>query len=543
MRERMRMMRLGRAVAAGAVDWRAFVGLGYLAAYVALDRISFLESYSTVGITPWNPGTGLSFALILVFGRQLIPMLFVAPLLAVIVNRQVVLPWPIEILSALAVGAGYSAGLIYLTRAKARFDPALSSMRDLAALFLTAAATAAMVAFSHAGLTIAAGFIPAKEFVTAALRYWIGDVVGVFAVTPFVLFALTNRRILPMSVETVLQCAAIVAALTLVFGVAEERDFQLFYVLFLPIVWMAVRNGIEGVSAGILITQIGVIVGVALVPNESEELFALQALMLVLAVTGLTAGELVTERRRIESQLQLHRESLARLGRLGSVGELAAAVAHEVNQPLMAAGTYARLVADTVRGGEAADVVETANKAVAQIDRAAEVIRRLRALVRLDRSNRAPLPFERILRETIELAQPDLERAGVTARWSVAAGLQPVAVDLLQIEQVLLNLIRNSIEAIAERRTHRGSIAIEAKPADAEFVEVRVVDSGPGFSREYIENGFLPLSSSKAHGLGIGLPLCRSIVEAHGGRLWLDTDPRGAAVSFTLPIAKKAAHG
>jgi C4-dicarboxylate-specific signal transduction histidine kinase len=441
------------------------------------------------------------------------------------------------------VGAGYSAGLIYLTRAKARFDPALSSMRDLAALFLTAAATAAMVAFSHAGLTIAAGFIPAKEFVTAALRYWIGDVVGVFAVTPFVLFALTNRRILPMSVETVLQCAAIVAALTLVFGVAEERDFQLFYVLFLPIVWMAVRNGIEGVSAGILITQIGVIVGVALVPNESEELFALQALMLVLAVTGLTAGELVTERRRIESQLQLHRESLARLGRLGSVGELAAAVAHEVNQPLMAAGTYARLVADTVRGGEAADVVETANKAVAQIDRAAEVIRRLRALVRLDRSNRAPLPFERILRETIELARPDLERAGVTARWSVAAGLQPVAVDLLQIEQVLLNLIRNSIEAIAERRTHRGSIAIEAKPADAEFVEVRVVDSGPGFSREYIENGFLPLSSSKAHGLGIGLPLCRSIVEAHGGRLWLDTDPRGAAVSFTLPIAKKAAHG
>ena len=141
-------------------------------------------------------------------------------------------------------------------------------------------------------------------------------------------------------------------ALTMVFGLAEEREFQLFYVLFLPIVWMAVRNGIEGASAGILITQIGVILGVAFVPDEREELVALQSLMLVLTVTGLIAGELVTERRRIESQLLMQRKSLAGLARLGSLGELAAAVAHEVNQPLMAAGTYARLVADDRQLGQ-----------------------------------------------------------------------------------------------------------------------------------------------------------------------------------------------
>jgi two-component system, LuxR family, sensor kinase FixL len=286
--------------------------------------------------------------------------------------------------------------LIYLTRSKTRFDPALSSMRDLAVLLIVAAASAAFVASSYVGLMITAGVFSARDFMPAALRFWIGDVVGVLALTPFALFALMKRRILPVSTETALQCAAIVAALMMVFGVAAEREFQLFYVLFLPIVWMAVRDGIEGVSAGILITQIGVILGVALIPDERGELVALQALMLVLAVTGLTAGELVTERRRMESQLQLHRESLARLARLGSVGELAAAVAHEVNQPLMAAGTYARLAADAIRSGngETAEVVETANKAVAQIDRAAAVIRRLRALVRLDRSNRAPMAFD-----------------------------------------------------------------------------------------------------------------------------------------------------
>ena len=177
--------------------------------------------------------------------------------------------------------------------------------------------------------------------------------------------------------------------------------------------------------------------------------------MLVLTMTGLIAGELVTERRRAESQLRLHRESLARLVRLGSIGELAAAVAHEVNQPLMAAGVYMRLVADTIRPGNAdtSEVADAAKKAVAQVDRAAEVIRRLRALVRLDRSNRTSVTFEQIVKQVIELCQPDLDRACVTARFRPAADLPSVMVDVLQIEQVLLNLVRNSIEAISDTGT------------------------------------------------------------------------------------------
>ena len=516
-------------------------GLVYLVAYVALDRVSFLESDAHLGITPWNPSTGLSFVLILIFGRRLIPLLFVAPLLADMINRQVPFPWPAELLSVAAIGVGYSAALLFLTRPKTRFDPRLSSMRDLAQLIAATSAGAAFVAVSYVGLMIAAGLLPGKEFVAAALRYWIGDIVGVLALAPFALFALSGRRILPLSLETVLQCAAVLVALTMVFGLAEEREFQLFYVLFLPIVWMAVRNGVEGVSVGILITQIGVILGVAFIPEGREELVALQSLMLVLTVTGLIAGELVTERRRMETQLQMQRESLAGLARLGSLGELAAAVAHEVNQPLMAAGTYARLVADGIGAGgaNASEIAEIAKKAVAQVDRAAEVIRRLRALVRLDRSNRGPVPFERIVKETLDLCRPDLERAGVTPRSALPADLPPVMVDILQIEQVLLNLVRNSIEAIRDSGRPRGAILIEARQAEREFVEIGVVDSGPGFLRDYLENGILPLSSSKADGLGIGLPLCKTIVEAHGGRLWLDAGSRGASVRFTLPVAKQ----
>jgi len=539
-------MRLQAAAFPGVVDThKAIVGLIYVVAYVALDWVSYIEPYAHFDITPWNPNTSLSFILILVFGQRMIPFLFASPFLADLINRETVGPWTVEILSVGLIAGGYSAALVFLTRATSRFDPTLSSMRDLVLLILVVAASAAFVASTYVGLKVAAGLLPAKDFVAATLRYWIGDVTGVLGLTPFALFALTRRRILPMSIETGLQCVAIVGALVIAFGFAEEREFQLFYVLFLPIVWMAVRNGTEGVSAGILITQLGVILGVALFSGEREELIAFQALMLVLTLTGLIAGELVTERRRAEFQLRLHRESLARLTRLGSIGELAAAVAHEVNQPLMAAGVYMRLVADTIRFGNAdtTEVAETAKKAVAQVDRAAGVIRRLRALVRLDRSNRTSLSFERIVEQTIDLCQPELDRASVTARLRPAAHLPPVMVDVLQIEQVLLNLVRNSIEAINNSGSRDGSILIEANLASNEFVEVALFDSGPGFPREQIEFGFLPLSSTKPDGLGVGLPLCSLIVEAHGGRLWLDEGPHGTSVRFTLPVTIKSDHG
>jgi signal transduction histidine kinase len=205
----------------------------------------------------------------------------------------------------------------------------------------------------------------------------------------------------------------------------------------------------------------------------------------------------------------------------------------------MAAGTYTRLVNDAMSAAPV-DVVtaaETAKKAVAQVERAADVVRHLRALVRLDRSNRAPCRFEQIVEEALELCRPDLDRTHVTVRTDIAPDLPRIMIDLLQIEQVLINLLRNAIEAIGNSR---GSVLIAAKPFDAEFIEIRVVDTGPGFPPTLLESAFLPLSSSKAEGLGIGLPLCRSIVEAHGGKLWIDDGSKGGAVHFTLPIAKTA---
>ncbi len=412
-------------------------------------------------------------------------------------------------------------------------------MRDLVLLAVAAIVSAAVVACGYVGLTVVTGTLAANEFASVAIRYWIGDVIGVMVVAPFALFVLTRRRILPATIETLLQFAAIGIALALVFGLAQEQQFQLFYVLFLPIIWLAVRAGTEGVSVGILAIQLGLILGARLAPSGTVDLTALQALMLVLAVTGLVAGELVTERKRSESQLRRQQEALSRLARLGSMGELAAAVAHELNQPLTAAGTYARLVNEAISSGKAdvATLIETSAKAAAQVERAAEVVRRLRALVRLDRNNRAPCSLQRIINETLELCRPDLDRAHVTARTNIPPSLPLLMVDLLQIEQVLINLVRNAVEAIASSGQH-GSVSIEASTRDDQFVDVRVADSGPGFPSRFHDSAFLPLASNKAEGLGIGLSLCRTIVEAHGGKIWIDAHARGGVVCFTLPIAK-----
>ena len=516
------------------------VGAGYLLGYLLLDWISFIDPYPPVNITPWNPGMGLSISLGLLFGRGMVPLLFVAPLLSDLVLNQSPAPWLIGLMFAVIIGSGYSAALIFLLRPSLRFDPALSSMRDVILLMLVAAMSAAFVSSSYVTVAVLAELLPMKDFIAAALRYWVGDMIGIMVVAPFVLVAFTRKRVLDLSVETLLQFAAIIGALALMFGFAEEQQFQLFYVLFLPIVWMAVRTGLEGVTVGILIIQLGLIFGVTLFPAKGHDVTALQALMLVLATTGLIAGALVTEHRRTESQLRQHRESLSRVAQLGGMGELAVAIAHELNQPLMAARTYARLVDDAIStdGADLASVAATAKKAVAQVERAADVVRSLRALVRLDASNRAPCGVDRIVRETLALCRPELDRIHATARTVLRNDLRPVMVDILQIEQALLNLLHNSIEAIGEDKSPRGSILIEAFAADEDFVEIRVSDNGPGFPSDLVEDSFLPLSSTKPEGLGFGLPLCKSIVEVHGGRLWLDRNPSGAVVHFTLPVAK-----
>jgi two-component system, LuxR family, sensor kinase FixL len=225
------------------------------------------------------------------------------------------------------IGGIYGATALFFLDARGSFDRTLQSMSSIVLLIITTAVSALLVAATHIGLVIFAGLLTTADFAVTTLSYWVGEVIGIVVVTPVALLLWTKRYVVWRSGETLLQLAGIVAALVVanIYWTAEHLSF--FYILFVPIVWMAVRTGIEGVCLGLLVTQLCFIISFRALPKEISEMPKMQGLMLVLAFTGLFAGGLVTGRRRTEAVLRLHQESLARLARLGSMGEFAAAMA------------------------------------------------------------------------------------------------------------------------------------------------------------------------------------------------------------------------
>ncbi|MCC7016507.1 MAG: MASE1 domain-containing protein [Rhodospirillales bacterium] len=516
----------------------------YLAGFVLLDWLSFIHPFAPFGITPWNPPTGLSFALILLFGQSYLPLLFVAPLLADLLVRHLPLPIYIEAAMIFVSGAAYGGATLFLLRPKMRFDPALASLRDLVRLLAIAAISTAIAAIGTIAVLTVAGLIESANFAAAAVRLWVGDVIGIVLLTPFLLVILTRQRLPSLTWEMLMQAAAIVVALGLVFGIPHAYSFEFFYLLFLPAIWVAIRYGLEGAVVGLIGIQAGLIGAVQFTGQSAETVTSFQILMLVLSLTGLATGMLVSAQRRTETNLRLHQEALARVARLGGMSEFAAALAHEINQPLTAIGNYVRSAQSAITAPmpDLARVAEAVGKASAQVERAGEVVRRLREFIRLGRSERAPVALARIVEESLILSRSELVFQGIDVAVRLPSDLPAVMVDLLQIEQVLLNLLRNAAEAIAETGRIDGRIAIEAAPAEPGFVEVRVEDNGPGFDPTFLERPIVPFTTSKSEGTGIGLAFSRSIVENHGGRLWLGGEANKAVVHFTLPFAEEPRH-
>ncbi len=516
-------------------------GLTFLACYVLLDWTSLIFPYTSFGITPWNPSTGLAWAFILLFGRRYLPLLFLAPLLSDTLVFGFALSWWVKLLAASIIGAGYSVALSVLLHPKTRFDASLATMRDLALLMGTAIAATWLVALAYVALMVATGNLNAGDFQWALLRYWIGDLIGIAVVTPFLLIQAASHKLPRLTAENALQALAIIVALFAIFGLLGGAPLRLFYVLFLPIIWMGLRNGLEGVTFGLVLAQIGVIVGLLLTQEKTVSVTSLQALMLVLALTGLAIGVVVSERRRAERQLWLNQEAVARISRLGSMGEFATVIAHEVNQPLTAISNYTRIVKrylETEAGTKAA-AIDAATKAVAQVDRTAAIIKSLRDLIRLGRSEIGPQSVSRIVRETLEMLEPNLQRGNVQIKTRIPKELPSVLADLLQVEQVLLNLIWNAIEAIQGAGGTKGNITVAAAALAPGFVEISVSDTGPGFAHNFRDAPIGPAASTKPDGLGLGLALSRSIVEGHGGRLTIGGGSDGAVVSFTLRTAQE----
>ena len=246
----------------------------------------------------------------------------------------------------------------------------------------------------------------------------------------------------------------------------------------------------------------------------------------------------MTVRKRNEQQVQELQNELMHALRLTAMGQLTSALAHELNQPLSAVMNYLNAARRGLAASEdpvAGRANELLEKAVAQTARAGQIIRRLRGFIEKKEPDRTPEDLNASVEEAIALGLVGASDRDVIVKTELQSGLPPALFDRIQIQQVMVNLMRNAIEAL-EGCERREIVITTSMPGD-DFVEVGVADSGPGIAPEMMAHLFQPFSTSKSSGLGMGLSICRGIVERHGGRLWVTSNPGGGAqFSFRLPL-------
>jgi C4-dicarboxylate-specific signal transduction histidine kinase len=261
-----------------------------------------------------------------------------------------------------------------------------------------------------------------------------------------------------------------------------------------------------------------------------------QELLNMLATIGSQIGQFI-ERKRAEEAFREAQLELAHANRVATMGQLTASIAHEVNQPITAAITYA-LAARRWLSAEPPDfheVDDALSLIVREGNRAGEVVGRIRALISKAPARKDAVAINDAILEVIALTRTEAANNSVSVRTQLAEGLPPVQGDRIQLLQVLLNLILNAIEAMREVSEAERELLISTRH-EPDGVSVEVRDSGPGFAPAVLERVFEAFYTTKPGGLGLGLSICRSIIEAHDGRLWASPNvPRGAIFGFTAP--------
>jgi two-component system sensor kinase FixL len=252
----------------------------------------------------------------------------------------------------------------------------------------------------------------------------------------------------------------------------------------------------------------------------------------------------LTERQLTENRLQELQTELLHVSRLTDVGQMASALAHELNQPLAAIVNYVQASRRFLQAENAQvspKIFETMDKAVAQAARAGEIIKHLRSFISKGDAEHRLEDLNKVVEEATALGLVGAKESGVTVRWALHHDPLPVIVDKVQIQQVVFNLVRNSIEAMADHPLPH-DLLVGTGLADAATAEVSVSDTGPGLAVKVQAQLFQPFITTKDKGMGLGLSICRSIIDAHGGRLWATANAdRGVTFQFILPLANPEA--
>jgi two-component system, LuxR family, sensor kinase FixL len=527
------------------------VAVLYLAAYIILEWASFIHVHKGLPITPWDPGLGVAFALMIRGGPLSGLILFAGMVVAETLVLQNDVDWPIDIGVAAITATSY-ASVAALVQRYFRIDADLTHLRDVLMLLAAGLAGAVLNTVLLSAFLLAVGQFNIGDVVQVARPLLIGDTIGIAVVTPLLLrFRVRERlethRLLSLAPESALYLCLIGVALWLIIGSEGAYGLRLFYLLFVPVVIAAVRHGIDGACFSLAVIQFSLIGLLHFSGYDASEFTEFQTLVLVLTVTGLIVGVVVSERknsdriaRDAQARLVERQAEAAQVARVNLVSGMASALAHEINQPMTAARALGRSAQHLLRtpGSDLSRADNNLSAMLTHIDHAGDIVRRMRNFIRRGHPHVSTINTLDMLQEAMTLADAEASARHVRVDLDAPADLPDLRGDRVQLEQVVLNLVHNAVDAIAAAGQSHGHIHVVGRRHSAPpRVEIGVSDNGPGIEGELAGRLFDPLTTTKQDGLGLGLSICASIMETHGGRVWLHSSKPGATeFRFSVPL-------
>jgi len=519
------------------------LGAGYLALYLLLDWASYVQPLRHTSITPWNPNTGVVMALLLTRGWRWAPLVTLGIFVGELLTDDAPAPWPVRALASVYLAVVYTSAAWGLRRRG--IDRPIGTPKGAAWFAGVSAVASGFAAAGYVAILVSGGVLNSGETWTSVGRYWIGDFNGIIALTPVLLLGvgraarwddmLRNRR------ELLLQALGAVFGVALAFALAAARDVRLFYPLFAPVTWVALRHGVPGAMISVSLVQAALVAALELTPG-SIPLFDVQFPLLSLGVTALFLGALATQRDTTLRQMRQQDAALQRSMRFAVAGQLASALTHELNQPMTALLSYVRAAELMTEPLARADerLAGTLRKAGEEAARAAAVLRRLREFYRGEGARLEPTDAVAVCVRMAEALQDRLRRSEVEFELRKREDVPTVMVDRTQLEIVMHNLLTNSLDAFDAlpakgSRGRRIEVTTEVRGAD---VLIGIDDSGPGIAANLTERLFEPFVTSKISGMGLGLSLSRSFLRYQGGDLWSEPSRLGGA-RFVIRLATR----
>ncbi|MDZ4079552.1 ATP-binding protein [Hydrocarboniphaga sp.] len=513
--------------------------LAYVVGHAVLDRISYIVPVLPLGISPWNPPSGLTMFLLLGFGIRYWPTVPVACIVSEFFTRG--LPTPVPLLFAACwITLVYSLSALVLKRRLSQ-GSRIESLADFGWFLGCTLVSTLAVAAGYVAIFTLGGALHWPDFSAHFIRFWIGEANGILVVTPLLLTLRgwrpnrpDNRELL----ELLAQGSSLGLALWFVFREPNLEQFQFFYVLFLPMLWIVARHGLIGAVISLAATQLGLI---AVVPGT--ELFAVsfiryQFLMLSLCVTGLTMGALAMQRARADAAVHEKTALLSRTLQMAAAGELSSTLTHELNQPITASTNYLSACRLLIEQPELdrERLADTLIKADQEVRRAAGVVHRLRDFFQHGTIVREPVDLPALIGRVERRLAARAARLGISVDLRAESELFRVQADAVQLELVLNNLLTNALDAYEQAGRARGQVVITVSNLVADDVSkaprrilIGIDDDGPGIPADLMARLFEPFTTSKSTGLGLGLAISRTLAEANGGELHYLPSTRGGS--------------